>query len=648
MFSPSEVRVTGSSSKNGAGTDKHHVDGKALAIQLGATLLELGLTLAASYYFSRWLTRKLGEGNSNLTDDLDGGVVTSAGGSDGVINRLKKMLVTRHDAKLNALAEELEEHRNTWGEEEPGSSDEGEDKKYEDSDEEIFLKKQKPEKEYINLANRATLQHQQSLSSLSSLTAYELSIAQSNVIDPSSIPVKFSDIGGLDDIKSEIYDLVVVPLLRPDLFHSPSGLVSPPKGILLYGPPGTGKTMLAKAIAKESHATFVNVQLSTIMNKWFGESNKLISATFGLARKLAPSVVFIDEMDAFLSQRDGTEGSAVNSMKSEFLTLWDGLLSEQKSVNANKMVVDGNSMEEVFIDGSDDAMSLPPPPIIVLGATNRPYDVDPAILRRLPRSFEIALPNYNSRLQLLNLFLEKQEMDAEAKAFISVVANKTEGYSGSDLKELCKAAAWEPIRELTSGASRRAVGCSDNTNDETNITDSLPSGRLLKRTSSGFPLRGTKARPVSKNDFLIALQKVKRTGESARQFHTKEYLRGRDDRAKTSADISRAVNSGRNGQGDSGNIGKGTKSSKSSGDSSRMKSQPSPSPRQHLVDLTSPLAIQQMMAIALAAASSMKGNAAGLDALDFRHFGSSSGRDSDDEAGDDCAPPEIDRDGVLG
>ncbi|EED96679.1 26S proteasome regulatory particle chain rpt6-like protein, partial [Thalassiosira pseudonana CCMP1335] len=251
-----------------------------------------------------------------------------------------------------------------------------------------------------------------------------------NIIDPSNISVTFADIGGMDGIKSEIYDLVVLPLVRPDLFMSESGLVSPPKGILLYGPPGTGKTMLAKAIAKESHATFVNVQLSSIMNKWFGESNKLISATFNLARKLAPSVVFIDEMDAFLSQRDGTEGSAVNSMKSEFLTLWDGLLSERKIV-------------------------LPSPPIIVLGATNRPYDVDPAILRRLPRSFEISLPDYSSRLQLLNLFLEKQRMTEEAKMFIPTVAQKAEGYSGSDLKELCRAAAWEPVRELTTTAAKR-------------------------------------------------------------------------------------------------------------------------------------------------------------------------------------------------
>lgn len=241
----------------------------------------------------------------------------------------------------------------------------------------------------------------------------------------------------------------------------------------------------------------------------FGESNKLISATFNLARKLAPSVIFIDEMDSFLSQRDSTEGSAVNSMKSEFLTLWDGLLSGKKK--------------------QSDSI-LPQPPIIVLGATNRPFDVDPAILRRLPRSFEIALPNYNSRLQLLNLFLQKQSMTKEAQEYVTTVAKKTEGYSGSDLKEVCRAAAWEPVRELTSGASQMAVGAASK--------KSKPIGQL-KRTSSGFPARGIKARPVNANDFDLALQKVKKTGDSARQFHKKEFIRGREDRRAMEEEINK-------------------------------------------------------------------------------------------------------------
>lgn len=289
------------------------------------------------------------------------------------------------------------------------------------------------------------------------------------------------------------------------------------------------------------------------MNKWFGESNKLISATFQIARKLAPSVVFIDEMDAFLSQRDGTEGSAVNSMKSEFLTLWDGLLSERKK-RVVRSAEDGadstggwlkkretnGDVNAAYDDDNEAPPLLPTPPIIVLGATNRPYDVDPAILRRLPRSFEIPLPNLQSRLQLLELFLEKQSMTKAAKSSLPTVAKLTEGYSGSDLKEVCRAAAWEPVRELTTGASRRASGC---------VTAGGATGKkstLLKRTASGFPPRGTKARPVNENDFLLAIQKVKKTGESAREFHKKEFLRGREERASMAADISRATSHGKN------------------------------------------------------------------------------------------------------
>jgi SpoVK/Ycf46/Vps4 family AAA+-type ATPase len=405
-----------------------------------------------------------------------------------------------------------------------------------------------------------------------------------------------------------------LPLLRPDLFLSDSGLVSPPKGILLYGPPGTGKTMLAKAIAKESHATFVNVQLSTIMNKWFGESNKLISAVFGLARKLAPSVVFIDEMDAFLSQRDGTEGSAVNSMKSEFLTLWDGLLSErpQKCSGGGGGDNDNNNNNNGTLSEATSSMMLPTPPIIVLGCTNRPYDVDPAILRRLPRSFEISLPNHNSRLQLLRLFLEKQHMTPEAKAFLPKVAEMTVGYSGSDLKEVCRAAAWEPVREMTSGASRKAVGWDGGGNKKKK--QQQVNNPMLKRTSSGFPPRGTKARPVNKNDFILAVQKVKKTGESARDFHKKEFLRGRDEKMAMAADIR---NTPVGGSGGGGGNGKGTKKSVKKATTIPQSTQP-----MQQID------IQEVMRVAMAAAASMNQGYVGESAVS-----------SDEE--DDDSPPEI-------
>jgi SpoVK/Ycf46/Vps4 family AAA+-type ATPase len=353
------------------------------------------------------------------------------------------------------------------------------------------------------------------------LNEYESAIAE-DVIDPNDITTSFRDVGGIDDIKAELFDLVVLPILRPDLFQSDSGLVSPPRGILLYGAPGTGKTMLAKAIAKERGATFVNVRLSSIMDKWFGESNKLVSATFSLAKKLAPSVIFIDEIDTFLNQRDSSEGSAATSMKSEFLTLWDGMLSDTK--------------------GSK--------PITVLGATNRPYDVDSAILRRLPRTFEIGLPDAKSRLQILELFLKKHELTEDARKMIPAIAAVTEGYSGSDLKELwyvlnsidisllsfsiseepifdtilkysplnilsnSRAAAMAPIREITKEASRQAVMGMQDSSDNT----SGKKKKLVRKRSDFGPAPGVKVRPVCPADFKAALEKVKRTGETARDF----------------------------------------------------------------------------------------------------------------------------------
>mmetsp|Transcript_22328 Transcript_22328/g.36528 ORF Transcript_22328/g.36528 Transcript_22328/m.36528 type:complete len:621 (+) Transcript_22328:91-1953(+) len=614
-MSPSSISTGGSSRSNDASTSSSssstagskEVDGKALAIQLAGTLFELSLTLAASYYFSRWLAKKIQGDATNGMDGYTDEAVDGGSGGPGVIPRLRKLLAARHEATLIAMMDELEDHQLLWKEQQ-------EEKKQEsnpqlnnidnDHDEQMCLQEQ-TKHQYAQLEQELIQQHERSLSTLNSLSSYEMSIAQTNVIDPSNLSVHFSDIGGMDNIKSEIYDLVVLPLLRPDLFLSDSGLVSPPKGILLYGPPGTGKTMLAKAIAKESHATFVNVQLSTIMNKWFGESNKLISAVFGLARKLAPSVVFIDEMDAFLSQRDGTEGSAVNSMKSEFLTLWDGLLSERPKSSDRDDDGSGSTKSSTKAEeANSSSMMLPTPPIIVLGATNRPYDVDPAILRRLPRSFEIALPNHNSRLQLLRLFLEKQHMTPEAKSFLPKVAEMTIGYSGSDLKEVCRAAAWEPVREMTSGASRKAVGW-DGDGKPNNSNNSM-----LKRTSSGFPPRGTKARPVNKNDFILAVQKVKKTGESARDFHKKEVLRGRDEKMAMAADIRNTPVGG------GGPNAQGKRSDKKKTSTTPQSVQP-----MQQID------IQEIMKVAMAAAASMNNQGYVVE--------------SSEDGEDDDSPPEI-------
>ena len=475
MAQPLNSRKAGDGGGSAAATSS---DASQILVAVIVNAVELGVLVLGSYYLSSWISKTIQ--SSQQTQKKPSNVEAR--------RRLEQMLLERSE-----------------GEEEGDSKG-----------------KEERLREVQRMITRAL-----------DFNDYETAIAE-DVIDPSSITTAFKDVGGIDTIKAELWDLVVLPLLRPDLFSSDSGLVTPPRGILLYGAPGTGKTMLAKAIAKESGATFVNVRLSSIMDKWFGESNKLVAATFSLARKLAPSVIFIDEIDTFLNQRDSGEGSATSTMKSEFLTLWDGMTTDQATEGG---------------DGDGDA--LPLGPVVVLGATNRPYDVDSAILRRLPRTFEIGLPNLQSRLQILNLFLDKQPMTDEARRMIPSFAKVTEGYSGSDLKELCRAAAMEPIRELTKESSRRAVMgqehdkkreatemTGDDSYEHTTSKESeglsvsqrnkktkierkgSPDGKKGKRLVG--PPMGTKVRPVNEKDLAEALKKVKRTGESARNFQKRE------------------------------------------------------------------------------------------------------------------------------
>jgi len=246
------------------------------------------------------------------------------------------------------------------------------------------------------------------------LNEYEKRIA-SEVIHPDDIDVGFTDIGGLEDIISSLQESVIIPLLYPGLFRSSSSLLAAPKGVLLYGPPGCGKTMLAKALAKESDATFINIAASVLTNKWFGESNKLVAGLFSLARKTQPSIIFIDEIDSFLRERSKGDHEVTAMMKAEFMTLWDGLLS-----------------------GSDR--------ILILGATNRLRDIDPAFLRRMPKQFPLSLPDAAQREKILTLMLKGVPLAPNFP--MRVLAEFSRGKSGSDLKELCRNAAMLPVREL--------------------------------------------------------------------------------------------------------------------------------------------------------------------------------------------------------
>mmetsp|Transcript_328 Transcript_328/g.341 ORF Transcript_328/g.341 Transcript_328/m.341 type:complete len:376 (-) Transcript_328:341-1468(-) len=253
------------------------------------------------------------------------------------------------------------------------------------------------------------------------MNEYECRIA-ADLVYPEDIQVNFSMIGGLEHAKQEIFDLVALPLRRQDLYVGRSRLVCPPKGILLYGPPGTGKTMMAKAIAKESGASFINLKMSTTMNKWFGESQKLVRAAFSLAWKLAPSIIFIDEVDSFLSERNsGGEHAALSNMKAEFMALWDGIGSDSAATSGYG--------------------------IVIIGATNRPWDIDQAILRRMPRTFELGLPDEKQRLVILKLTLRDEKLSEKAELSLPSIAQQLERYSGSDIKEVCRAAAVRPLRE---------------------------------------------------------------------------------------------------------------------------------------------------------------------------------------------------------
>ncbi|KAF8225686.1 AAA-domain-containing protein, partial [Tricholoma matsutake] len=210
-----------------------------------------------------------------------------------------------------------------------------------------------------------------------------------------------------------LQSIISLHLLHPRHFNTGILANESLSGILLYGPPGTGKTMVCRALAHEFGIPMLLVKPSDIFDMFVGESEKHARAVFGLAHRLAPCIVFIDEVDTLFAART-SDGTFRNEILTEFMQAMDGLHS-----NGNK--------------------------VVVIGATNRPFDLDTAILRRLPRRMLVDLPGEAEREKILRIYLRSETCSKDVH--VPEIANRTEYYSGSDLKDLCVTAALEAVND---------------------------------------------------------------------------------------------------------------------------------------------------------------------------------------------------------
>jgi proteasome regulatory subunit len=235
--------------------------------------------------------------------------------------------------------------------------------------------------------------------------------------------VDYADVGGLDKEIQEVVETVELPLTQPELFASVG--IEPPKGVLLYGPPGTGKTLLAKAVANKANATFIRMSGSELVHKFIGEGAQLVRDLFQMARDKAPSIIFIDELDAVGSRRthDGTTGSAeVNRTMMQLLSELDG-----------------------FTDRGN---------VRIMAATNRIDMLDPAILRpgRFDRIIEVPVPDEKGREAIFKIHTRKMSMEADVD--MAEIVAETDGTSGADIKSIVTEAGMFAIRRRSKSVSK--------------------------------------------------------------------------------------------------------------------------------------------------------------------------------------------------
>jgi transitional endoplasmic reticulum ATPase len=240
----------------------------------------------------------------------------------------------------------------------------------------------------------------------------EKSIKEINEIERSRIT--YEDIGGLEDEIQKIRELIELPLRHPELFKRIG--IDPPKGVLLHGPPGTGKTLLARAVAYETDAHFITISGPEIMSKFYGQSEENLRKIFDDAKENSPSIIFIDELDSIAPKRGEVTGEVERRVVAQLLSLMDGLERRGET--------------------------------IVIGATNRVNDIDPALRRpgRFDREIEIGVPDTDGRHEIL--FIHTRGMPLDKDVNLRYIAEKTHGFVGADVEALAKEAAMLAIREI--------------------------------------------------------------------------------------------------------------------------------------------------------------------------------------------------------
>jgi len=259
--------------------------------------------------------------------------------------------------------------------------------------------------------------------------------------------VKWEDIGGLAEVKREIREAIVLPMVKgkPDF-------VEAPRTLLLYGPPGTGKTLIAKAASNTLNALFFEARTSTLLSKFYGESEKIVSALFEKARKNQPSIIFMDEFDAIMITRDAGVHEATRRVISQLLVEIEGFSTKHDEK------------------------------VILIAATNRPWDLDDAMISRFQRRIYVPLPDHEARKHIFEIHLKGLDLHGIT---LNSLAEMSEGYSGRDMANICRETIMFMIRE------------------QNPKLDELTPAQIEKYAMS--------YRNLGKDDFVHAFSKVKKT-----------------------------------------------------------------------------------------------------------------------------------------